>query len=154
MIFPSTQDMHVIVVGDLMLDRYWFGPIQRVSQEAPVPVINVAREEDSPGGARLLDGFRERLGERGGVSRVHDEVALQTENAGEANGDARAHARPAPAHYLGSTPTSGVFPEAEVKHATRRGCELGADAPGPARRGTEGVEQRVRDAASLGHRVR
>ena len=51
MIFPSTQDMHVIVVGDLMLDRYWFGSIQRVSQEAPVPVINVAREKDSPGGA-------------------------------------------------------------------------------------------------------
>lgn len=48
---PSLQDVHVVVVGDLMLDRYWFGEARRVSQEAPVPVVNVDQIEDRPGGA-------------------------------------------------------------------------------------------------------
>lgn len=48
---PSLQDVHLIVVGDLMLDRYWFGEATRVSQEAPVPVVDVAHIEDRPGGA-------------------------------------------------------------------------------------------------------
>lgn len=48
---PSLQDVHVVVVGDLMLDRYWFGKATRVSQEAPVPVVDVDHIEDRPGGA-------------------------------------------------------------------------------------------------------
>ncbi len=48
---PSLQDVHLVVVGDLMLDRYWFGEATRVSQEAPVPVVDVAHIEDRPGGA-------------------------------------------------------------------------------------------------------
>ena len=48
---PSLQDLHVVVVGDVMLDRYWHGDAERVSQEAPVPVVNVTREEARPGGA-------------------------------------------------------------------------------------------------------
>jgi D-beta-D-heptose 7-phosphate kinase/D-beta-D-heptose 1-phosphate adenosyltransferase len=48
---PSLQDVHVVVVGDVMLDRYWFGDANRVSQEAPVPVVDVTRIEDRPGGA-------------------------------------------------------------------------------------------------------
>ena len=43
--------VHVLVVGDVMLDRYWSGPIERVSPEAPVPVINVHAIEARPGGA-------------------------------------------------------------------------------------------------------
>ena len=38
---PSTAHLHILVVGDVMLDRYWHGPADRVSPEAPVPVINV-----------------------------------------------------------------------------------------------------------------
>ena len=38
---PSLQSVHVLVVGDVMLDRYWRGPARRVSPEAPVPVIDV-----------------------------------------------------------------------------------------------------------------
>lgn len=48
---PSLQSVHVLVVGDVMLDRYWVGDARRVSQEAPVPVVDVTRTEDLPGGA-------------------------------------------------------------------------------------------------------
>ena len=41
----------VLVVGDVMLDRYWFGSVARISPEAPVPVVRVDRTEDRPGGA-------------------------------------------------------------------------------------------------------
>ncbi len=48
---PSLQAVHVVVVGDVILDRYWFGNARRVSQEAPVPVVDVDHVEDRPGGA-------------------------------------------------------------------------------------------------------
>jgi rfaE bifunctional protein kinase chain/domain len=41
----------VLIVGDVMLDRYWFGDVERISPEAPVPVVKVARTEERPGGA-------------------------------------------------------------------------------------------------------
>jgi bifunctional ADP-heptose synthase (sugar kinase/adenylyltransferase) len=41
----------VLVVGDVMLDRYWFGDVNRISPEAPVPVVHVQRKEDRLGGA-------------------------------------------------------------------------------------------------------
>ena len=41
----------VLVVGDVMLDRYWFGGVDRISPEAPVPVVRVTREEERIGGA-------------------------------------------------------------------------------------------------------
>lgn len=41
----------VLVVGDAMLDRYWFGAVERISPEAPVPVVRVDREEERLGGA-------------------------------------------------------------------------------------------------------
>jgi len=51
--FPAEAVSHsrVLVVGDLMLDRYWFGEVERISPEAPVPVVRVARREDRLGGA-------------------------------------------------------------------------------------------------------
>jgi rfaE bifunctional protein kinase chain/domain len=39
------------VVGDVMLDRYWFGDVARISPEAPVPVVRIGRMEERPGGA-------------------------------------------------------------------------------------------------------
>ena len=45
------QGVNILVVGDLMLDRYWFGEVDRVSPEAPVPVVRVVRREDRLGGA-------------------------------------------------------------------------------------------------------
>lgn len=41
----------VLVVGDVMLDRYWHGDVTRISPEAPVPVVKVTRVEDRLGGA-------------------------------------------------------------------------------------------------------
>jgi len=41
----------ILVIGDVMLDRYWFGEVERISPEAPVPVVRVARREDRLGGA-------------------------------------------------------------------------------------------------------
>ncbi len=41
----------LLVVGDVMLDRYWFGDVARISPEAPVPVVKVSRSEDRIGGA-------------------------------------------------------------------------------------------------------
>ena len=44
-------DAGVLVVGDVMLDRYWFGDVERISPEAPVAVAKIARTEERPGGA-------------------------------------------------------------------------------------------------------
>ena len=41
----------VLVVGDVMLDRYWFGDVSRISPEAPVPVVKIDRVEERLGGA-------------------------------------------------------------------------------------------------------
>jgi len=48
---PSFSGAKVLVVGDVMLDRYWFGDVERISPEAPVPVLKVSRVEERPGGA-------------------------------------------------------------------------------------------------------
>ena len=41
----------VLVVGDVMLDRYWFGDVDRISPEAPVPVVRISRSDERLGGA-------------------------------------------------------------------------------------------------------
>ncbi len=48
---PEFAGRRVLVVGDVMLDRYWFGEVSRISPEAPVPVVLVSRTEERPGGA-------------------------------------------------------------------------------------------------------
>jgi rfaE bifunctional protein kinase chain/domain len=48
---PDTSKARILVVGDVMLDRYWFGDVSRISPEAPVPVVKVERVEERPGGA-------------------------------------------------------------------------------------------------------
>ncbi|MBB4099945.1 D-glycero-beta-D-manno-heptose-7-phosphate kinase [Sphingomonas kyeonggiensis] len=47
----NTEDSRVLVVGDVMLDRYWFGEVERISPEAPVPIVRVTGEEFRLGGA-------------------------------------------------------------------------------------------------------
>lgn len=52
--FPDRQTVasrRVLVVGDVMLDRYWFGVVERISPEAPVPVVRVSNEQERVGGA-------------------------------------------------------------------------------------------------------
>lgn len=48
---PRFEQAPVLVVGDVMLDRYWHGATSRISPEAPVPVVKVEQIEDRPGGA-------------------------------------------------------------------------------------------------------
>lgn len=43
-------DLHILLVGDAMLDRYWYGAVNRISPEAPVPVVLITREESRLGG--------------------------------------------------------------------------------------------------------
>ncbi|MFG6456924.1 D-glycero-beta-D-manno-heptose-7-phosphate kinase [Roseateles sp. BYS96W] len=62
---PSRERLaacRVLVVGDAMLDRYWFGSVDRISPEAPVPVVSVRREEDRLGGAANVALNVSRLG--------------------------------------------------------------------------------------------
>lgn len=47
----ALKKTRLLVVGDVMLDRYWFGDVNRISPEAPVPVVRVARTEERLGGA-------------------------------------------------------------------------------------------------------
>jgi rfaE bifunctional protein kinase chain/domain len=47
----AVASTRLLVVGDVMLDRYWFGEVERISPEAPVPIVKIARHEERPGGA-------------------------------------------------------------------------------------------------------
>ncbi len=48
---PQLSRAKVLVVGDAMLDRYWYGAVDRISPEAPVPVVKITKREDRVGGA-------------------------------------------------------------------------------------------------------
>ena len=48
---PDFDTARILVLGDLMLDRYWHGDTSRISPEAPVPVVRVGEAEERPGGA-------------------------------------------------------------------------------------------------------
>ena len=50
-VLPDFSRAKILVVGDVMLDRYWFGDVSRISPEAPVPIVHVRRTEERPGGA-------------------------------------------------------------------------------------------------------
>ncbi|MFZ9264140.1 MAG: bifunctional heptose 7-phosphate kinase/heptose 1-phosphate adenyltransferase, partial [Polynucleobacter sp.] len=45
------RQARLLVVGDVMLDRYWFGDTERISPEAPVPVVLVSKDDERLGGA-------------------------------------------------------------------------------------------------------
>lgn len=72
----------VLVVGDVMLDRYWFGNVDRISPEAPVPIAKISKIEDRPGGAANVARNIASLG--GNVTLLsvvgEDEPALVLEN--------------------------------------------------------------------------
>lgn len=48
---PDFSQGNVLVIGDIMLDRYWFGDTGRISPEAPIPIVNVKTTDNRPGGA-------------------------------------------------------------------------------------------------------
>lgn len=69
----------VLVIGDVMLDRYWFGEVERISPEAPVPVVHVAKREDRLGGAANVARNIVSLGAQATLVGVvgQDEAATQ-----------------------------------------------------------------------------
>lgn len=60
----ALTNARILVVGDVMLDRYWFGDVARISPEAPVPVVHVTRCEERPGGAANVARNAAALGAR------------------------------------------------------------------------------------------
>lgn len=60
----SLRKARVLVVGDVMLDRYWFGDVSRISPEAPVPIVKIDRSEERPGGAANVARNAAALGAR------------------------------------------------------------------------------------------
>ncbi len=48
---PDFQSAHILIIGDVMLDRYWHGVTSRISPEAPVPVVHIKQQEERLGGA-------------------------------------------------------------------------------------------------------
>src|SRR4051812_1941002 len=54
----------VLAIGDLMLDEYLWGEVQRISPEAPVPVVNIGRRSHAPGGAANVAAGVAALGGR------------------------------------------------------------------------------------------
>ena len=57
----------ILVVGDVMLDRYWFGEVNRISPEAPVPIVRVERREERLGGAANVARNAAALGAQVGL---------------------------------------------------------------------------------------
>jgi D-glycero-beta-D-manno-heptose-7-phosphate kinase len=68
MIFSTAP--RVLIVGDVMLDRYWFGEVNRISPEAPVPVVRVERREERLGGAANVARNAVALGAHTGLLGV------------------------------------------------------------------------------------
>ena len=59
-----------LVVGDVMLDRYWFGDVERISPEAPVPIVSIRQTEERLGGAANVARNMTSLGARAGLLTV------------------------------------------------------------------------------------
>lgn len=71
-VLPDLAKARVLVVGDVMLDRYWFGDVSRISPEAPVPVVRIRIEktEERPGGAANVARNCAALGAQAGLLSV------------------------------------------------------------------------------------
>lgn len=78
----------VLVVGDVMLDRYWFGDVNRISPEAPVPVARINRLEERAGGAANVARNIASLGGQATILSVvgDDEAATALERLMQADG--------------------------------------------------------------------
>ena len=88
---PSFRDSSVLVIGDVMLDRYWYGATARVSQEAPVPIVDVDSTEDRPGGAANVAMNLAALGiDVTLIGAVGDDAAAAILRASLANANVRA----------------------------------------------------------------
>jgi D-beta-D-heptose 7-phosphate kinase/D-beta-D-heptose 1-phosphate adenosyltransferase len=67
---PDFSAVKALVVGDVMLDQYWFGPTSRISPEAPVPVVRVSESQARAGGAANVAVNLASLGVRATVAGI------------------------------------------------------------------------------------
>ena len=67
---PVLNSVRILVVGDIMLDRYWFGDVSRISPEAPVPIVRVEKREERLGGAANVARNAAALGAHTGLLGV------------------------------------------------------------------------------------
>ncbi len=76
---PDTKKARVLVAGDVMLDRYWFGEVNRISPEAPVPVVRIQKRDARLGGAANVARNVAALGAHAGLLGVvgEDEAGQQ-----------------------------------------------------------------------------
>ena len=81
MIPESFHAARILVAGDVMLDRYWFGDVSRISPEAPVPVVRVERRDERLGGAANVARNVAALGAQTGLLGIvgADEAGDQVE---------------------------------------------------------------------------
>jgi len=63
-IISAIQDQNIVVIGDVMLDRFVSGEVNRISPEAPIPVLNQTVVRDMPGGAANVARNLAHLGSR------------------------------------------------------------------------------------------
>ena len=82
------QSARVLVVGDTMLDRYWFGEVERISPEAPVPVAKIGRMDQRAGGAGNVARNIAALGGQAGLLSIvgEDEAANELEKIVQSSG--------------------------------------------------------------------
>jgi rfaE bifunctional protein kinase chain/domain len=78
---PDLEKVRLLVVGDVMLDRYWFGDVSRISPEAPVPVVRIEKREARLGGAANVARNAAALGAHCGLLGVvgNDEAGDEVE---------------------------------------------------------------------------
>lgn len=79
---PDFTKASILVVGDIMLDRYWFGETARISPEAPVPVVKIKQTDERPGGAGNVALNIAALGTKVTLLGItgNDEAAFTLEN--------------------------------------------------------------------------
>ncbi|HEX8404487.1 MAG TPA: D-glycero-beta-D-manno-heptose-7-phosphate kinase [Duganella sp.] len=79
---PALDQVRILVVGDVMLDRYWFGDVSRISPEAPVPIVRIERREARLGGAANVARNAAALGAHAGLLGVvgADEAGAEVEH--------------------------------------------------------------------------
>jgi rfaE bifunctional protein kinase chain/domain len=84
----AARKSRVLIVGDVMLDRYWFGDVHRISPEAPVPVVKVERSDERLGGAANVARNAAALGAQTTLLSVvgDDEAGLTIKRLLEASG--------------------------------------------------------------------
>jgi rfaE bifunctional protein kinase chain/domain len=85
---PALDKVRILVVGDVMLDRYWFGDVSRISPEAPVPIVRIEKREARLGGAANVARNAAALGAHAGLLGIvgADEAGTEVENLLEGGG--------------------------------------------------------------------